>query len=42
MLNGTLNSYLTRAHETLTTMDRLLIVSFSLDADYGSLLFLKA
>jgi serine/threonine protein kinase len=26
MLNGTLNSYLTRAHETLTTMDRLLIL----------------
>ncbi|KAG2114481.1 kinase-like domain-containing protein [Suillus cothurnatus] len=26
MLNGTLNSYLTRAHETLTTMNRLLIL----------------
>jgi hypothetical protein len=42
MQNGTLNSYLARPHETLTTMGKLHIASFSFDADYGSSLFLKA
>jgi hypothetical protein len=42
MPNSTLRTYLDREHETLTVMRRLHIVSFSFEANYGSLLLLKA
>lgn len=34
MPNGTLNSYLARLHETLTTTGRLRIVGFSFEVNY--------